>query len=70
MIAKDIKNGMVLNYNGAPCIIETINVQSPSARGAATIYKYRARNLVTKARIDIVLAAARAWTKPTSSAGP
>ncbi len=55
MIAKDIKNGVVLNYNGAPCIIENISVQSPSARGAATIYKYRARNLVTKQKIDIVL---------------
>jgi elongation factor P len=55
MIAKDIKNGAVLNVNGAPCIIESINVQSPSARGAATIYKYRARNLVTKQKIDIVL---------------
>ncbi len=55
MIAKDIKNGAVLNFNGAPCIIESINVQSPSAHGAATIYKYRARNLVTKQKIDIVL---------------
>jgi elongation factor P len=55
MIAKDIKNGMVLNYNGAPCIIETTSVQSPSARGAATLYKYRARNLVTKQKVDITL---------------
>ena len=55
MIAKDIKNGMVLVYGDAPCIIETISVQSPSARGAATLYKYRARNLVTKQKIDIVL---------------
>jgi elongation factor P len=55
MIAKDIKNGMVLNYNGSPCIIETISVNSPSARGAATIYKYRARNLVSKQKVDIVL---------------
>jgi elongation factor P len=55
MLAKDIKNGMVLNYNDAPCIIESISVQSPSARGAATIYKYRARNLVTRQKIDIVL---------------
>jgi elongation factor P len=55
MLAKDIKNGMVVVYNDAPCIIETISVQSPSARGAATLYKYRARNLVTKQKIDIVL---------------
>lgn len=46
---------MILNFNGAPCVIETISVQSPSARGAATIYKYRARNLISKQKVDITL---------------
>lgn len=55
MLAKDIKNGMVVVYHDAPCIIETTSVQSPSARGAATLYKFRARNLVTKQKIDVVL---------------
>jgi elongation factor P len=55
MLAKDIKRGHIVNYNGAPCIIETITVQSPSARGAATFYKYRTRNLITKQKVDIVL---------------
>lgn len=55
MLAKDIKTGAVLNYNDAPCIIETITVQTPSARGAATLYKFRARNLITKQKVDIVL---------------
>jgi elongation factor P len=55
MLAKDIKRGHIVNYNGAPCMIETINVQSPSARGAATLYKYRARNLITKQKVDITL---------------
>lgn len=55
MIAKDIKRGMIVNYGGVPCIIETINVQSPSARGAATLYKYRARNLINKQKVDITL---------------
>jgi elongation factor P len=55
MIAKDIKRGHIVNYQGAPCIIEAINVQSPSARGAATFYKYRARNLITKQKVDITL---------------
>jgi elongation factor P len=55
MIAKDIKTGTVLNYNDAPHIIEGIMVQTPSARGAATLYKYRARNLITKQKQDIVL---------------
>jgi len=55
MLAKDIKTGQIFNYNEAPCIIETITVQSPSARGAATLYKYRARNLITKQKVDITL---------------
>jgi elongation factor P len=55
MLAKEIKTGAILNYNGAPCVIETVTVQTPSARGAATLYKYRARNLITKQKVDIVL---------------
>jgi elongation factor P len=55
MIAKDIKTGHIVNYNEAPCMIESITVQSPSARGAATFYKYRARNLITKQKVDITL---------------
>jgi len=55
MLAKEIKRGTIVNYNDGPCIIETISVQSPSARGAATYYKYRARNLVTKQKVDITL---------------
>jgi len=55
MNAKEIKRGEVVVYNGAPCIIEGINVQTPSARGAATLYKFRARNLLTKQKTDITL---------------
>ena len=55
MQAKEIKNGAVVNFNGAPVIIQGINVQSPSARGAATLYKFRGRNLVTKQKVDITL---------------
>jgi len=55
MIAKDIKRGTIVNFNDAPCMIESVSVQSPSARGAATFYKYRARNLITKQKVDITL---------------
>ena len=55
MLAKEIKRGRIVNYNGAPCLIETVNVQSPSARGAATFYKFRARNLSTRQKVDITL---------------
>lgn len=55
MLAKEIKNGAVLNYNGQPIIIESITVQTPSARGAATLYKYRGRNLISRQKVDITL---------------
>jgi elongation factor P len=55
MLAKEIKPGAVVNHNDAPHIIESMTVQSPSARGGATLYKFRARNLVTKQKADITL---------------
>jgi len=55
MQAKDIKPGSVVNHQGAPVLIESVSVQSPSARGAATLYKFRGRNLVTHQKSDIAL---------------
>ncbi|MEX2187726.1 MAG: elongation factor P [Pirellulales bacterium] len=55
MLAKDIKPGAVVVYNDAPVMITGISVQSPSARGAATLYKFRARNLVSKQKVDLTL---------------
>ena len=55
MQAKEIKNGSVVVYQDQPVIIEKISVQSPSARGASTLYKFRARNVVTKQKLDITL---------------
>ena len=55
MQGKDIKRGMIVVYNDAPCLIESIAVQSPSARGGNTIHKFRARNVLTKQKVDINL---------------
>ncbi len=55
MLAKDIKTGTVVVFEGNPVIIEGISVQSPSARGAATLYKFRARNALTRNKVDITL---------------
>jgi len=50
--AKDFKKRMVVEIEGAPHMIEQILVQTPSARGAATLYKVKARNLKTKVRVE------------------
>jgi elongation factor P len=53
MLAKDLKPGAIIKHNDAPIAIESVTVQSPSARGGATLYKFRARNLVTKQKTDL-----------------
>lgn len=55
MQAKEIKPGAVVVSEGSPILIQSMMVQTPSARGAATLYKFRGRNLVTKQKTDITL---------------
>ena len=53
MLVKQFKNGGVITVNGAPHIIESVEKHTPSARGAATIYKVRCRNLLTQMKTDL-----------------
>ena len=55
MLAKEIKNGSIVVFNGDPVVINSVKVQTPSARGAATLYVFRAKNIVTKQKVDIKL---------------
>ena len=55
MLAKDVKRGAIVVYQDAPCLIESVTVQSPSARGATTLYKFRGRNVITKQKVDLTL---------------
>ncbi|MFK8114108.1 MAG: elongation factor P [Rubripirellula sp.] len=55
MLAKDIKTGTVVVHEGNPVVIQGITVHSPSARGAATLYKFRARNVMTRNKVDITM---------------
>jgi len=50
--ASDLKKGDVVRIDGDPHIVETVKVQTPSARGAVTLYKIRFRNLQTKRKVD------------------
>jgi elongation factor P len=53
--ASDLKKGDVVKIEGDPHVVETIKVQSPSARGSVTLYKIRFRNLKSKRKIDQAL---------------
>ncbi len=51
--ANELKSGVVFDYNGAPHMVENVTKQTPSARGASTLYKIRARNILTKNKSDL-----------------
>ena len=50
--ACELAKSIVVEINGDPHIVEQIRTQTPSARGAATLYKVRFRNLRTRAKLD------------------
>ena len=44
----DLKRGMLIEMDGDPYAVETVSVQTPSARGAATLVRAKLRNLRSK----------------------
>ena len=48
----DFKKGLVIQLDGAPCLITDVTTQSPTARGANTMVKTRYRNLITGQVLD------------------
>ncbi|OGV66011.1 MAG: elongation factor P-like protein YeiP [Lentisphaerae bacterium RIFOXYC12_FULL_60_16] len=55
--APELKRGVIVDLDGKPHIVEQMQVQSPSARGAATLYKVRFRNLSNRQKADRVFRA-------------
>jgi len=50
--AGDLKKGQVVEYKNQLCIIKQIEVQNPSSRGAATLYKMRFSTVVGKQKLE------------------
>lgn len=50
--ASDLKTGMLIDINGIPHIVKQLEAKSPSARGAATLYKIRYNNMQTGQKLD------------------
>jgi elongation factor P len=48
----DLKRGLVLELDGAPHLVESVQVSTPSARGASTIHRVRLRNLKSSQKVD------------------
>jgi elongation factor P len=52
MKASDLKNGAIVNIDGAIYEAKEVTVKTPSSRGANTLYKVSFRNVVTKHKLD------------------
>lgn len=50
--ASELKKGMVVDLDGEPFMVKQVEAKSPSARGAATLYKVRFNNLKTGQKRD------------------
>jgi elongation factor P len=52
LTTSDFKKGLIIQLDGAPCVLIDVQFQSPSARGANTMVKTRYRNLITAQVLD------------------
>lgn len=50
--ASELKKGSVVEINGEPYIVKSLESRSPSSRGAQTIYKIRFNNAQTGQKLD------------------
>jgi len=48
----DLKRGLILELDGVPHLVESVQTTAPSARGASTIHKVRLRDLKTRRKVD------------------
>lgn len=53
--ASELTRNSVVAIDGTPYEVEEYNVSTPSARGAASLYHIRFRNLVDKGKKDVVV---------------
>lgn len=52
--ASDLRKGDIVTIEDEPHIVEALSVQTPAARGGATLYKVRFRNLKSRRKADRV----------------
>jgi elongation factor P len=50
--ACNLNKNSIVNIQGTPHVVESLQVQTPSARGGATLYKVRFRNVQTRQKVD------------------
>ncbi len=60
----DFKKGLRLLIDGEPCLLTDYTVQTPTARGSATLVKAKVRNILTGAVLDRTFKAGEKFEEP------
>ncbi len=60
----DFKRGLAIQVEGQPYVIVEYNVQTPSARGAATLVRVKARQVITGQVLDMTFKAGDKFEEP------
>lgn len=55
MKASELSKASIVTLNGAPHRVESLQVQTPSARGGSSLYKVRFRNVQNGSKVDQTL---------------
>ena len=63
----DFKKGLAILVEGQPYVILDTTLQTPSARGAATLVRVRARNVITSQVLDLTFKAGEKFPEPDLS---
>ena len=50
--ASDLKRGVIIEFEGAPHLVEGVQISVPTARGGTTVHRTRLRNLKTGQKVD------------------
>ena len=64
LTTSDFKRGLRVLMDGAPYVIEDYTVQTPSARGAATLVRTKMRNVITGVLADRTFKAGEKFEEP------
>ena len=60
----DFKRGIAILVEGQPFIVAEYTVQTPSARGAATLVRVKARNALTGQLLDMTFKSGERFQEP------
>jgi elongation factor P len=67
IFTNDFRKGLPILVEGVPYVIQEYTVQTPSARGAATLVRVRARNVLTSAVQDLTFKSGDRFEEPDLS---